>query len=102
MPIRDITGGYRAFRRQVLEELDLDEVASQGYCFQVDLAWRAVLAGLPACARSRSRSPSASYGESKMSGGIVAEALLQVTRWGLERRLSRFRPGQESPSSTKA
>ena len=39
VPVRDVTGGYRAFRRQVLEELALDEVASQGYCFQVDLAW---------------------------------------------------------------
>ena len=45
MPIRDITGGYRAFRRQVLEALDLATVASQGYCFQIDMAWRAVQAG---------------------------------------------------------
>ena len=43
----DATGGYRAFRRTTLEKLDLDDVASQGYCFQVDLAWRAVQPGLP-------------------------------------------------------
>ena len=43
--IRDITGGYRVFRREVLEALPLDAVASQGYCFQVDLAWRALQAG---------------------------------------------------------
>ena len=47
MPVRDATGGYRAFRRETPGGLDLDEVASQGYCFQVDLAWRAVRAGLP-------------------------------------------------------
>src|SRR3712207_1386783 len=39
VPLRDITGGYRVFRRQVLEELDLDSVESAGYCFQVDVAW---------------------------------------------------------------
>ncbi len=45
MPIQDITAGFRVFRRQVLEELDLDQIASQGYCFQIDMAWRAVQAG---------------------------------------------------------
>src|SRR5206468_1876579 len=39
-PVRDATGGYRAYRRVVLETLKLDEVASQGYCFQIDLAWK--------------------------------------------------------------
>jgi dolichol-phosphate mannosyltransferase len=88
VPIRDITGGYRAFRRQVLEELDLDAVASQGYCFQVDVAWRAVQAGfrvreVPITFVERE------HGTSKMSGGIVGEALWRVTRWGLARRLRR-------------
>jgi dolichol-phosphate mannosyltransferase len=83
--IRDLTGGYRAFRRQVLEELDLGEVASQGYCFQVDLAWRAVQAGfrvaeVPITFVERER------GTSKMTASIVREALWQVTRWGLARR----------------
>jgi dolichol-phosphate mannosyltransferase len=40
VPTRDVTAGYRAFRRQVLAELDLDSVASQGYCFQIDMTWR--------------------------------------------------------------
>ena len=57
MPVRDATGGYRAFRRTPLRTLGLDEVASQGYCFQVDLAWRAVRAG---CGSPRCRSPSSS------------------------------------------
>ncbi len=55
VPIRDVTGGFRAFRRETLEGLGLGEVASQGYCFQVDLARRAVR---PATTWSRSPSPS--------------------------------------------
>jgi len=88
VPIKDITGGYRVFRRQVLEELDLGEVASQGYCFQVDVAYRAVQAGfrvreVPITFVERER------GASKMSRSIVSEALWLVTRWGAERLLRR-------------
>ncbi len=88
VPIRDITGGFRAFRRQVLEELDFSEVASQGYCFQVDVAWRAVQAGfrvheVPITFVERE------HGTSKMSGSIVVEALWNVTRWGARRILRR-------------
>jgi len=87
VPIRDITSGYRAFRRQVLDELDLKDIASQGYCFQIDLAWRAVQAGfrvreVPITFVERER------GTSKMHGAIVGEALWRVTRWGVD-RLSR-------------
>ena len=88
VPVRDITGGYRAFRRQVLEELDLDTVSSQGYCFQVDMAWRAVKAGfrvreVPITFTERER------GASKMSSGIVVEALWRVTCWGAARMFRR-------------
>lgn len=96
--IRDLTGGYRVFRRRVLEELDLDDVSSQGYCFQVDLAWRAVQAGfrvreVPITFTERER------GESKMNSGIVAEALWLVTRWGVAHRLRRLRPRSEREKS---
>jgi dolichol-phosphate mannosyltransferase len=79
--LRDATGGYRAYRRKVLEAIDYRAVASQGYCFQVDLAWRAVRAGfrvveVPITFAERER------GESKMSGSIVREALWRVTQWG--------------------
>jgi dolichol-phosphate mannosyltransferase len=84
-PVRDITGGFRAFRRSTLEQLDLHDVASQGYCFQVDLAWRALRRGLrvaevPITFVERER------GVSKMSGAIVREALVNVTAWGLAHR----------------
>jgi glycosyltransferase involved in cell wall biosynthesis len=82
LPLRDATGGYRAYRRVVLDSLPLDRVASQGYCFQVDLAWQAWRAGwriveVPITFVERER------GESKMSRRIVAEALWRVTWWGL-------------------
>jgi dolichol-phosphate mannosyltransferase len=90
IPVRDATGGYRAYRRQVLESIDLAGVSSQGYCFQVDLAWRAVLAGfrvveVPITFADRER------GESKMSGTIVREALWRVTQWGARHRVDQVR-----------
>jgi dolichol-phosphate mannosyltransferase len=90
VPIRDITGGYRAFRRATLEGLDLSAVSSQGYCFQVDLAWRAVNRGfrvveVPITFVERE------YGTSKMSGSIVREALWRVTEWGVRSRTGRLR-----------
>lgn len=90
IPVRDATGGYRAYRRRVLDGIDLDDVASQGYCFQVDLAWRAVLAGfrvaeVPITFADRER------GESKMSGTIVREALWRVTQWGARHRVDQVR-----------
>jgi dolichol-phosphate mannosyltransferase len=83
--INDVTGGYRAYRRQVLETLALGEIASQGYCFQVDLARRSVEAGF-AVVEVPITFVEREYGESKMSGVIVREALLRVTKWGLHRR----------------
>jgi dolichol-phosphate mannosyltransferase len=90
LDIADITGGYRAFRRQTLEGIDYSTVASQGYCFQVDLAHRAVRAGyrvveVPITFAERER------GESKMSSEIVREALVRVTQWGAEHRLQQLR-----------
>jgi dolichol-phosphate mannosyltransferase len=84
-PVRDMTGGFRAFRASALRSLDLADVQSQGYCFQVDLAWRALRRGLrvvevPITFVERER------GSSKMSGAIVREALVNVTAWGLAHR----------------
>jgi dolichol-phosphate mannosyltransferase len=89
VPIRDVTGGYRAFRRETLEGLGLDEVASQGYCFQVDLARRAVKAGyhvveVPITFVERE------LGDSKMSRDILVEALWRVTTWGVGERVGRI------------
>ncbi len=88
VPVRDATGGYRAYRAELLRALDLDTIASQGYCFQVDLLWRAVQHGatvreVPITFVERAA------GASKMSGGIVREALWKVTVWGTRSRLGR-------------
>lgn len=89
LPLRDITGGYRAFRSETLEGLGMDDVASQGYCFQVDLAHRAVRAGfhvveVPITFVERER------GDSKMSRSIATEALWRVTAWGVQGRVKRI------------
>ncbi|KOT30151.1 dolichol-phosphate mannosyltransferase [Streptomyces rimosus subsp. rimosus] len=90
VPLRDVTGGYRAFRKETLEGLGLDEVSSQGYCFQVDLARRAVESGfhvveVPITFVERER------GDSKMSKDIVVEALWRVTGWGVGSRVNKLR-----------
>lgn len=88
--VHDITGGYRAYRRRVLEALDLDAIESHGYCFQVDMAWRAIQAGfsmveVPITFTERE------FGESKMDGNIVKEALTKVTLWGMRNRWNKLR-----------
>jgi dolichol-phosphate mannosyltransferase len=85
LPLRDVTAGYRAFRSTALEKLDLGEVDSQGYCFQIDLAARAIRRGLrvdevPITFVERE------HGTSKMNRKIVVEALWRVARWGVRYR----------------
>jgi dolichol-phosphate mannosyltransferase len=90
MPVRDATGGYRAYRMPVLDKIEVDSVLSQGYCFQVDLAWRAHKSGcrlveVPITFAERER------GQSKMSSSIVREALWRVTVWGAQAHLVSLR-----------
>lgn len=80
--IKDMTAGYRAFRRTTLEKLDLDAVESVGYGFQVDIAWRVARMGLKV-AEVPVTFVERELGASKMSGNIVVEAMLNVTRWGV-------------------
>lgn len=86
----DLTGGFKCFRRQVLEAIPLDEVGGAGYVFQVEMTYRAVLLGyrvveVPITFRDRT------VGTSKMSRGIVMEAALHVPRlrWHLGGRRRR-------------
>lgn len=86
--IRDITAGFRVYRTDALRRLRLDAVASQGYCFQVELAWWIERAGgavveHPITFVERSR------GRSKMHLGIVLEALVKVTAWGIAATVGR-------------
>ena len=93
LPLADATGGYRAARGELIDRLPFDDVASEGYCFQVDWAWRAVRSGarvteVPITFAERR------FGRSKMSGSIVREALVRVTAWGLRDRLADLLPGR--------
>ena len=90
LPIRDITGGFRAFTADALREIGYQDVLSQGYCFQIDMLWKAYTAGLrisevPITFVERV------HGESKMSSGIVNEAIVRVTLWGLKAMPARLR-----------
>ncbi|GAB26061.1 polyprenol-phosphate mannosyltransferase [Gordonia polyisoprenivorans NBRC 16320 = JCM 10675] len=87
--IHDITAGYRAYRRAVLEKISLDTVESAGYCFQIDLAWRSIQTGfdvreVPITFTERE------IGQSKMSGGVMSEAFVKVFRWGVQSRLAQL------------
>ena len=84
--VRDLTSGFRAFRAAAVAELRPEECQASGYGFQVEMAWRAVRAGMdvrevPITFRDRES------GESKMSAAIALEAMGLVTRWGLARLL---------------
>jgi dolichol-phosphate mannosyltransferase len=93
LPLSDATGGYRVARGELIDRLPFDDVASQGYCFQVDWAWRAVRAGARVAEVPITFSERA-IGRSKMSGSIVREALIRVTVWGLRDRLADWLPGR--------
>jgi dolichol-phosphate mannosyltransferase len=90
IPVHDCTAGYRCYRREVLESIDLDSIQSQGYAFQVELAYRVmkqgfVIAETPIVFLDRR------VGKSKMSRKIVAEAFLYVLR---------TRIGKQTPSGS--
>jgi dolichol-phosphate mannosyltransferase len=86
IPLRDMTGGYRAYRAGALRKIELENVESVGYCFQIDMARRAVQAGLTA-AEVPITFVERTQGVSKMSNAIVREALGRVTQWGIRWRL---------------
>jgi dolichol-phosphate mannosyltransferase len=98
IPVRDCTSGFRAYSGRLLGRLHFADVHSHGYCFQIEMTLRsidegAVLREIPITFRDRE------LGESKMSRGIVAEAMLRVTWWGLLRRLRALHPRERGESS---
>jgi dolichol-phosphate mannosyltransferase len=91
--VRDLTGGFKCFRREVLEAIDLDAVQAHGYGFQVEMTYRAIQLGfrvaeVPIIFRDRRR------GNSKMDSTIVAEAIWRVPLL----RFGRHRAGKLEPS----
>jgi dolichol-phosphate mannosyltransferase len=88
--VNDMTAGFRAYRRATLEKLKLHNVASAGYCFQIDMTWRTIEAGftvveVPITFTERE------IGVSKMDGAVVREALLRVFKWGVRLRGNQLR-----------
>ncbi len=79
LPYKDLTGGFKCFRREVLEAMDLDAIASVGYAFQIELTYRAHKAGFR-IAEVPIVFPDREQGESKMSSGIVGEAMRNVLK----------------------
>ena len=86
--IGDSTGGYRAYRSNALKQINLKEIDSQGYCFQVDMVRRLLekkltITEVPITFTERT------IGSSKMSKNIVIEAFLRIGLWGIQRIFTR-------------
>jgi dolichol-phosphate mannosyltransferase len=75
--VRDLTGGFKCFRRSVLEAIDLEACTARGYAFQIELTYRAIRAGFRVV-EVPIRFAERRTGSSKMSGAIVAEAVWRV------------------------
>jgi len=90
MPVNDATAGFRVYRADALRTMGLDDVASQGYCFQTDLTWRAVRSGLtvvevPITFVERT------VGDSKMDRDVMTESLRLISGWGIRHRVGQVR-----------
>lgn len=97
-PFRDATSGFRCYRRAVLEAIPLEEVASQGYAFQIDMTYRTwrmgfTLQEIPIAFRDRED------GHSKMSKAIVIEAVTSVAGWAIRDRLRGRRRAGHRPGT---
>ena len=84
--VKDATGGFRVYRAETLQKLDLNNIESAGYCFQIDMTLRVLQAGLrltevPITFVERER------GSSKMSNAVIREAFFRVAQWGISARL---------------
>ncbi len=94
LSVQDVTGGFKCFRREVLEAIPLHEISATGYGFQIEMTYRAVRRGfkvteIPIMFAQRRE------GQSKMSAGIFVEALLMVARLRLEQPLSAREQAEE-------
>ena len=86
LPVRDVTAGFRAYRAELVERLQLERVQADGYAFQIEMVDFARHVGariveLPICFRDRE------HGQSKMSSRVITEAMTLVTLWGIQRRI---------------
>ncbi len=97
LAIHDATAGFRAYRADVLEAIDFRDTIANGYAFQMEVAYRLAAWGgrideVPIAFTDRVR------GQSKMSGKIMAESMLLVTRWGIRDRFRALTRRSPEPS----
>jgi dolichol-phosphate mannosyltransferase len=90
IPVRDATAGFRAYRAATLEKIGIDDVESQGYCFQIDLTLRTMRQGLRV-AEVPITFVERTIGTSKMSRAIILEAFWRVAIWGVDGLPERLR-----------
>jgi dolichol-phosphate mannosyltransferase len=95
IPVRDLTGGFNGWHRSVIEAINPDDIRSEGYTFQVELKFRARLAGfylheVPILFVERR------VGQSKMSGGIIWEAIIRTWLLALARQSIKQRIAERS------
>ncbi|TMC17204.1 MAG: polyprenol monophosphomannose synthase [Chloroflexi bacterium] len=100
IPVQDCTAGFRCYRRQVLESIDLDTIQSQGYAFQVEMAYRVMRQGFkivetPIVFMDRR------IGKSKMSRKIVIEAFIYVLRARFGKKPPAHTPTEQKSSDHK-
>jgi dolichol-phosphate mannosyltransferase len=86
--VRDMTAGFRVYRRSLLEQLELEKISSHGYSFQVEMAWRS-LQKKASVKEVAIVFVERELGSSKMNSAIVLEALWLVTKWGVARLFGR-------------
>ena len=98
LPVRDSTGGFNAFRADILRAIDLDDINSKGYTFQVDMTRRVIDAG-GLLAEVPIEFMEREFGESKMSGGIIGEALVKTGLWGFKKRFGQLKTAVEPMTS---
>lgn len=99
--VKDATAGFRLYRRETLEAVDLADIRSTGYVFQTDLVARTLAAGL------RVREVPIEFvervrGDSKMSGAVATESLKRVTAWGLRHRYAQLRSRMSRDDSVES
>jgi dolichol-phosphate mannosyltransferase len=90
LQVQDATAGFRAYPARTLRRIPLEQIESQGYCFQIDMTWRVARAGgrvveVPITFVERTQ------GRSKMSRAIAVEAIARLVGWGLQDRRRRLR-----------
>lgn len=86
LKVRDLTSGFRAYRSEILERIELESVRADGYGFQIEMTYLVDGAG-GRIVETPIRFQDRTEGESKMSTAIATEAFKLVTKWGIERRL---------------